>query len=40
MTDDLLAVMDHLELAKAHLVGHSTGGRSARRWRRGTPSGS
>jgi aminoacrylate hydrolase len=26
MTDDLLAVMDHLGVAKAHLVGHSTGG--------------
>jgi aminoacrylate hydrolase len=26
MTDDLLAVMDHLEIEKAHLVGHSTGG--------------
>jgi aminoacrylate hydrolase len=26
MTDDLLAVMDHLKIEKAHLVGHSTGG--------------
>jgi aminoacrylate hydrolase len=26
MTDDLLGVMDHLEIEKAHLVGHSTGG--------------
>ena len=26
MTDDLLAVMDDLRIAKAHLVGHSTGG--------------
>jgi aminoacrylate hydrolase len=26
MTDDLLGVMDHLEIDKAHLVGHSTGG--------------
>jgi aminoacrylate hydrolase len=26
MTDDLLAVMDHLRIDKAHLVGHSTGG--------------
>ncbi len=26
MTDDLVAIMDHLGLAKAHLVGHSTGG--------------
>lgn len=26
MTNDLLAVMDHLGLEKAHLVGHSTGG--------------
>jgi aminoacrylate hydrolase len=26
MTDDLLAVMDHLKVEKAHLVGHSTGG--------------
>lgn len=26
MTDDLLAVMDHLDIEKAHLVGHSTGG--------------
>jgi aminoacrylate hydrolase len=26
MTDDLLAVMNHLEIEKAHLVGHSTGG--------------
>jgi len=26
MTDDLVAVMDHLGIAKAHLVGHSTGG--------------
>lgn len=26
MTDDLVAVMDHLEIEKAHLVGHSTGG--------------
>lgn len=26
MTDDLLAVMDHLGIEKAHLVGHSTGG--------------
>jgi aminoacrylate hydrolase len=26
MTDDLLAVMDHLGIDKAHLVGHSTGG--------------
>lgn len=26
MTNDLLAVMDHLGIEKAHLVGHSTGG--------------
>lgn len=26
MTDDLLAVMNHLGIEKAHLVGHSTGG--------------
>src|SRR6478672_613033 len=26
MTADLLAVMDHLKIEKAHLVGHSTGG--------------
>ena len=26
MTDDLMAVMNHLEIEKAHLVGHSTGG--------------
>jgi aminoacrylate hydrolase len=26
MTDDVLAVMDHLQIEKAHLVGHSTGG--------------
>jgi aminoacrylate hydrolase len=26
MTSDLIAVMDHLGLAKVHLVGHSTGG--------------
>jgi aminoacrylate hydrolase len=26
MTDDLLRVMDHLNIDKAHLVGHSTGG--------------
>jgi aminoacrylate hydrolase len=26
MTDDLLVVMDHLKIEKAHLVGHSTGG--------------
>jgi len=26
MTDDLLRVMDHLKIEKAHLVGHSTGG--------------
>jgi pimeloyl-ACP methyl ester carboxylesterase len=26
MTADLLAVMDHLRIEKAHLVGHSTGG--------------
>src|SRR5262245_4796185 len=26
MTDDLLGVMDHLEIDKAHLIGHSTGG--------------
>jgi aminoacrylate hydrolase len=26
MTDDLLALMDHLKIDKAHLVGHSTGG--------------
>ncbi len=26
MTDDLVAVMDHLAIEKAHLVGHSTGG--------------
>ena len=26
MTGDLLAVMDHLKIEKAHLVGHSTGG--------------
>jgi aminoacrylate hydrolase len=26
MTDDLLRVMDHLTIEKAHLVGHSTGG--------------
>jgi len=26
MTDDLLAVMDHLGIEQAHLVGHSTGG--------------
>jgi aminoacrylate hydrolase len=26
MTDDLLAVMDHLKIEKTHLVGHSTGG--------------
>jgi aminoacrylate hydrolase len=26
MTNDLLGVMDHLEIEKAHLVGHSTGG--------------
>jgi aminoacrylate hydrolase len=26
MTDDLIAVMDHLGIEKAHLVGHSTGG--------------
>ena len=26
MTDDLLRVMDHLNIEKAHLVGHSTGG--------------
>ncbi len=26
MTDDLVAVMDHLQIEKAHLVGHSTGG--------------
>lgn len=26
MTNDLLAVMDHLKIAQAHLVGHSTGG--------------
>jgi len=26
MTDDLLRLMDHLKIARAHLVGHSTGG--------------
>jgi len=26
MTDNLLVVMDHLKIEKAHLVGHSTGG--------------
>ncbi len=26
MTEDLVAVMDHLGIEKAHLVGHSTGG--------------
>jgi len=26
MTDDLVALMDHLKIEKAHLVGHSTGG--------------
>jgi aminoacrylate hydrolase len=26
MTGDLLALMDHLQIEKAHLVGHSTGG--------------
>jgi aminoacrylate hydrolase len=26
MTDDLLGLMDHLKIEKAHLVGHSTGG--------------
>ena len=26
MTDDLVAVMDHLKIERAHLVGHSTGG--------------
>jgi aminoacrylate hydrolase len=26
MTEDLLVVMDHLNIEKAHLVGHSTGG--------------
>jgi aminoacrylate hydrolase len=26
MTDDVLALMDHLRIEKAHLVGHSTGG--------------
>ena len=26
MSNDLLAVMDHLEIEQAHLVGHSTGG--------------
>jgi aminoacrylate hydrolase len=26
MTEDLLAVMDHLNIERAHLVGHSTGG--------------
>jgi aminoacrylate hydrolase len=26
MTEDLIAVMDHLAIEKAHLVGHSTGG--------------
>jgi aminoacrylate hydrolase len=26
MTDDLLRIMDHLSIEKAHLVGHSTGG--------------
>jgi aminoacrylate hydrolase len=26
MTDDLVRVMDHLNIEKAHLVGHSTGG--------------
>src|SRR5580704_18208184 len=26
MTDDLVGLMDHLKIEKAHLVGHSTGG--------------
>src|SRR3954468_23272986 len=26
MTDDLVRLMDHLKIARAHLVGHSTGG--------------
>jgi aminoacrylate hydrolase len=26
MTDDLVKLMDHLKIARAHLVGHSTGG--------------
>jgi aminoacrylate hydrolase len=26
MTDDLVALMDHLKIERAHLVGHSTGG--------------
>lgn len=26
MTDDVLALMDHLKIEKAHIVGHSTGG--------------
>ena len=26
MTDDLVRLMDHLKIEKAHLVGHSTGG--------------
>lgn len=26
MTNDLIAIMDHLKLDKAHLIGHSTGG--------------
>ena len=26
MTDDVIALMDHLDIGKAHLVGHSTGG--------------
>jgi aminoacrylate hydrolase len=26
MTDDVVALMDHLKLEKAHIVGHSTGG--------------
>ncbi len=34
MALDIVALMDHLKLASAHLIGHSMGGRIACRWRR------